>query len=155
MVPLALLVLASAGCASIVSESRYPVRVTSNVPAEFEIRNEDGETVHTGTTPAQVSLDSASGYMDGETYTVEYHAPGYQKAFSTIQSSINGWYWGNIGFGGLIGWFLVDPSTGAMFKLPPSTGATLAVAQPQVPMSQSTPSLGAAELDPQRGLEAP
>ena len=40
------------GCASIVSESSYPVRVTSNVPAQFEVRNEDGESVHNGTTPA-------------------------------------------------------------------------------------------------------
>lgn len=32
--------LAMTGCASIVSESRYPVRVSSNVPAQLEIRNE-------------------------------------------------------------------------------------------------------------------
>ena len=127
------------GCASIVSESSYPVRVTSNVPAQFEVRNEDGESVHNGTTPAQINLEASSGYMDGETYTVEYNAPGYQKAFSTVDSSIDGWYWGNIGFGGLIGWFLVDPATGAMFKLPPSTAATLTQMQAQVQVPMAMP----------------
>lgn len=151
---LAALTVAMTGCASIVSESSYPVRVTSNVPAQFEIRNEDGESVHTGATPAQVSLEASSGYMDGETYTVEYNAHGYQKAFSSIDSSIDGWYWGNIGFGGLIGWFLVDPSTGAMFKLPPSTAATLTPqhARVQVPMAmpgaeQTKPSASAASRE--------
>ncbi len=127
------------GCASIVSESSYPVRVTSNVPAQFEVRNEDGESVHNGTTPAQINLEASSGYMDGESYTVEYSAPGYQKTFSTVDSSIDGWYWGNIGFGGLIGWFLVDPSTGAMFKLTPSTAATLTPLQPQVQVPMAMP----------------
>ena len=132
------------GCASIVSESSYPVRVTSNVPAQFEVRNEDGESVHNGTTPAQINLEASSGYMDGETYTVEYNAPGYQKAFSTVDSSIDGWYWGNIGFGGLIGWFLVDPATGAMFNLPPSTAATLTPMQAQVQVPMAMPQAAAA-----------
>ncbi len=133
------LMVAMSGCASIVSESSYPVRVTSNVPAQFEVRNEDGESVHNGTTPAQINLEASSGYMDGETYTVEYNAPGYQKGFSTVDSSIDGWYWGNIGFGGLIGWFLVDPSTGAMFKLPSSTSATLTPMQAQVQVPMAMP----------------
>lgn len=138
---LSLLALAvtMSGCASIVSESSYPVRVTSNVPAQFEVRNEDGESVHNGTTPAQITLEASSGYMDGESYTVEYNAPGYQKGFSTVDSSIDGWYWGNIGFGGLIGWFLVDPATGAMFKLPSSTSATLTPMQAQVQVPMAPP----------------
>ena len=70
------LMVAMSGCASIVSESSYPVRVTSNVPAQFEVRNEEGESVHNGTTPAQINLEASSGYMDGETYTVEYSARG-------------------------------------------------------------------------------
>ena len=32
-------------------------------------------------------------------------------------SKVEGWYWGNILFGGLIGMIIVDPATGAMYKL--------------------------------------
>jgi hypothetical protein len=34
-----------------------------------------------------------------------------------VDSRINGWYVGNIVFGGLIGWLIVDPLTGAMWTL--------------------------------------
>jgi hypothetical protein len=34
-----------------------------------------------------------------------------------VDSRINGWYVGNIVFGGLIGWLIVDPLTGAMWAL--------------------------------------
>jgi len=39
--------------------------------------------------------------------------------------SISGWYWGNILFGGLIGMLIVDPITGAMYKLPKNTNVSL------------------------------
>ncbi len=34
-----------------------------------------------------------------------------------VNFKVDGWYWGNIVFGGLIGWLIVDPATGAMYKL--------------------------------------
>jgi hypothetical protein len=34
-----------------------------------------------------------------------------------VDSTINGWYVGNIVFGGFIGWLIVDPLTGAMWAL--------------------------------------
>jgi hypothetical protein len=34
-----------------------------------------------------------------------------------VGSKVEGWYWGNILFGGLIGMIIVDPATGAMYKL--------------------------------------
>ena len=48
-----------------------------------------------------------------------------------MQGDLDAWYWGNILFGGLIGWFFVDPVTGAMYKLPERTSANLV----QVPMA--------------------
>ena len=35
----------------------------------------------------------------------------------SMSARLNAWYWGNILFGGLIGWLIVDPATGAMWKL--------------------------------------
>jgi len=34
-----------------------------------------------------------------------------------VKCSLNGWYFGNIIFGGLIGLLIVDPATGAMYRL--------------------------------------
>jgi hypothetical protein len=33
---------------------------------------------------------------------------------------VDGWYFGNLLFGGLIGLLIVDPATGAMYKLEPN-----------------------------------
>ncbi len=30
---------------------------------------------------------------------------------------MNGWYWGNFAIGGLIGFLIVDPLTGAMYRI--------------------------------------
>jgi len=38
---------------------------------------------------------------------------------------MSGWYWGNILIGGLIGMLVVDPLTGAMYKLPDGANANL------------------------------
>ncbi|MDP2932712.1 MAG: hypothetical protein Q8N81_01105, partial [bacterium] len=44
---------------------------------------------------------------------------GYAKTLKPIKSSIEwGWYGGgNIIIGGLIGWVIVDPLTGGMYKI--------------------------------------
>ncbi|MBK9107742.1 MAG: hypothetical protein IPM92_05015 [Saprospiraceae bacterium] len=34
-----------------------------------------------------------------------------------VDCKIIGWYWGNILFGGLLGILIIDPITGAMYKL--------------------------------------
>ena len=117
----------STGCASIVSDSRWPVSINSTPDhAGFTVRNQSGVTVAGGTTPHTVMLPSGAGYFDGETYTVKFTKGDYAGRDVTIDSSVNGWYWGNLVFGGIIGFLIVDPATGAMWKLPPTTYADLA-----------------------------
>lgn len=115
-------ILASAlvcGCSSIVSKSSYPVVINSNPDAaSFEITNRAGQKVESGQTPATVTLKSSSGYFKGEAYTIVLKKPGYQDQTYTINSTVDGWYFGNILFGGLIGMLIVDPATGAMYNLP-------------------------------------
>lgn len=107
------------GCASIVSDSQYPVSLTSTPDhAEFTVRNEDGVTVAGGMTPSTVMLKSGSGYFNGETYIIQFKKDGYTSRAITLNSSMDGWYFGNLIFGGLVGLFIVDPLTGAMWKLP-------------------------------------
>ena len=120
----------TSGCASIVSDKSYPVSVNSTpTEARFTIRNESGVTVAGGTTPQTVMLPSGAGFFDGETYVVEFTKDGYVAHQATLDTSLDGWYFGNLIFGGLLGLFVVDPATGAMWKLPTTAYADLGAAQ--------------------------
>lgn len=124
LIPAALAMLS--GCASIVSDSQYPVSViTTPAGATFEVRNRAGNVIHSGTTPGSVTLKSGAGYFKGETYTIAFRKEGFADQQTTLNSSLDGWYWGNIVFGGLIGMLAVDPATGAMYKLPEDTTTSL------------------------------
>jgi len=104
----------TSGCASIVSHSSWPVAVNSSPPgATVTIKNEDGVTIHQAPTPFTITLQASDGYFDGADYTLET-----KYGITTLSSSLNPWYVGNIVFGGLIGLLIVDPATGAMWKLP-------------------------------------
>ena len=51
-------------------------------------------------------------------YTVKISKEGYAVQTVTVDTKANGWYiGGNILLGGLIGWLIVDPATGAMRTL--------------------------------------
>ncbi|OEF48529.1 hypothetical protein A1OW_15455 [Enterovibrio norvegicus] len=114
------------GCSTIVSESSYPVSISSSPSqADFVLVNRDGQQVHTGTTPDTVTLNASSGFFKGETYQLILNKDGYEEKTIEIESTVDGWYFGNILFGGLIGMLIVDPATGAMFKLPEGAEAQL------------------------------
>lgn len=126
---LAITTLATTGCASIISESKYPVAIHSNPSgASYKITDQSGFQVHAGQTPDQILLESGAGYFDGEAYTVTYRKDGYAPSTQVLNSGIDGWYWGNIVFGGIIGMLIVDPTTGAMFSLPDRVSAELILA---------------------------
>lgn len=106
-------------CASIVSKSTYSVGVDS-VPqgAKFTIKNDSNVIVTKGVTPAVVDLDADDGFFTRAKYTIALENQGYEPLSVPLKAKIDGWYFGNIIFGGLIGLVLVDPATGAMWKLP-------------------------------------
>ena len=109
----------SSSCASIVSDSEYLVCVDSEPKgADVLIRSSDGEVVFSGSTPTYVALDAGASYFQKETYTLAFKKDGYTDQQNILQAKFDGWYVGNIGFGGLIGLLIVDPLTGSMWKLP-------------------------------------
>ena len=113
-------VILLAGCATIVRDSNQNVPVQSNVEdVDIEITNSSGAVVYTGKTPTTVWLKpSKDGYFSSEKYRVKASKKGYTTQYTLIDSHISNWYWfGNIVFGGLIGWFIVDPLTGKMYYL--------------------------------------
>lgn len=151
--------VALTGCASIVSDSKYQVEISSNPQgAQFEIVNEDGQTVSTGVTPDHIMLDAGAGYFDGETYRIIYRKDGYEQKSTLLNSKVDGWYWGNIGLGAggiVIGMLFVDPITGAMYKLPraahvnlqPSAAPSVAAAPTPAPaLSKSADDKSRAKL---------
>jgi hypothetical protein len=110
----------SGGCATIVAKSSQTITVSS-VPEDAAVRisNSAGAAVHSGNTPMTVTLKKGRGYFKPEHYTVRISKDGFQPHEISIDGAINGWYFGNILFGGLIGMLAVDPSTGAMYTLKP------------------------------------
>lgn len=120
-----------ASCASIVSHSSWPVNVTASpADAEVQITNQAGAVVHKAKAPFTVSLRSGAGYFDGERYTLTASAPGYAQNTCVLDTGVNGWYVGNVVFGGLIGFLIVDPASGAMYRLPETTHVELVKAGP-------------------------
>ena len=115
-----LTILFLSGCASIVSSDLHKVSIESNEPdVNYVITNRKNEIIAQGKTPATVDLVSSYKYFSGEKYTVKAHKEGFSDNYRDIDSSLSNWYlFGNIIFGGLIGWFIVDPLTGAMYTLP-------------------------------------
>lgn len=91
------------------------------------ISNKAGEKIASGPTPYTVALKRSRGYFQGEDYLVTVSKFGFQDQTLQINSSVNGWYIaGNLVFGGVFGWLIVDPLTGAMWTLDPDTlNATL------------------------------
>jgi hypothetical protein len=114
-----------AGCASIVSKSEYPVAVTSNpTGAEFVVKRSSGLPIASGITPATITLSSSEGYFKPAKYTVEFRRKGVVQSVP-LTAKINGWYFGNLVFGGIIvGMLIVDPATGAMWTLKDTVIAT-------------------------------
>jgi len=116
----------ASGCSSIISKSDYAVAVNSSPDgANFSITNKAGLKVQSGVTPSIVTLKSSSGYFKGEAYTIELKKDGYSSKTFTLSSTVDGWYFGNILFGGLIGMLIVDPATGAMYNLPARADVSL------------------------------
>jgi len=108
------------GCASIVDGGAKTVRINSDPPgAKISVFDKNGNAITNQTTPASISLKRHSGYFSGEKYKLVLESPGFYPSEIYIQSSVNGWYFGNIVFGGLIGLLIVDPATGAMWTLSP------------------------------------
>ena len=115
------------GCASIVSKSSYPVTITSNPDqARITITDERGTQMYKGKTPTTLTLKAGESYFHGKDYTVTFEKEGYEKQVASIHRELDGWYIGNILLGGLIGMLIVDPLTGAMWKLDSPLTVTLA-----------------------------
>ncbi len=110
------------GCASIVKGSNQKVYFGSEPEgAKVTVYDEGGSVVAEGTSPVTLPLKRGAGYFSSAKYKVVFEAQGYDKKEVWLSGSLEaGWYLaGNLLLGGWIGWLIVDPLTGAMWRLAP------------------------------------
>lgn len=130
-------------CASIVSRPSRDVSIQSNPSGlSFAVIDKNGEIVQSGTTPQVVRLSARGGYFQPAKYTVQVKRGGKVVGTHQVTAGINGWYFGNILIGGLIGMLIVDPLTGAMYRMPAEISVDAASLA-----STSGPSLSIASID--------
>jgi len=106
------------------------------------ITNKNGREVYKGTTPATMFLKSGSGFFGKESYTVTLSKEGYETKKINVECKLNGWYFGNLLLGGVLGMLIVDPATGAMYKL-----ADEGITETMTPSNASSTSLRIIEKD--------
>ncbi|MFH0888176.1 MAG: hypothetical protein V1871_03095 [Planctomycetota bacterium] len=94
------------GCASIVSGTSQKVTFNS-VPSGAKVITDTGLTL---ITPSTATLPK------GKSISVRCEQEGYESQTQVIGTSFNGWFIGNLLFGGLIG-MIIDAADGAMMNL--------------------------------------
>ena len=120
LIALAIIGFGFAGCASIIDGGVKPVSISSQ-PSGAKVTVYDGERaeIAVGQTPALVTLKRSSGYFIPARYRIVIDKQGYKSAQVEIKSVMNGWYLGNVIFGGVLGLLIIDPATGAMWTFTP------------------------------------
>ena len=114
-----LVVTLNVGCASIICGATQSVGFTSSPDrAQIEIISPNGQVIHRVDTPTSLVLKRGRPYFRTAGLALRARAEGYKEKQMPIQNRLNGWYIGNIVFGGLIGILIVDPLTGAMYSFP-------------------------------------
>ena len=125
---------AVSGCATIGHNGPRSIPIASSPPgAKVSIYDRSNKLVMTNTTPFVAQLPVKFGYFKSPTYRLDFELHGYAPVSTNIESSVSGWYFGNLAFGGIIGMLIVDPLTGAMYNLKPEK-----IQQPLTPAQADT-----------------
>ena len=112
---LTVVALLAVSCASIIHGTKQTVNFQST-PTGASVEVFDGMGVSYGVCDTPCSLD----LKRKREYKVRIIKSGYAPAEMVIQRKGDGWVWGNIFFGGVIG-LIVDFTNGAAYKLDPTT----------------------------------
>ncbi len=96
-------------CGTIIHGSRQNIIIVS----EPNKANISINGMNVGITPYSARLKR------NERHTIKVHLDGYNTYEVTLQRNLDGWVFGNILFGGIIG-LVVDVATGSMYRLSPN-----------------------------------
>lgn len=97
-------------CATIIKGSKQEFKITSN-PTQATVYVNDSSI---GKTPITTKLARKE-----KNTKIKLTLEGYKDVEISLKREGNGWVWGNIVFGGIIG-LIVDLSDGAIYQLTPS-----------------------------------
>ena len=106
----------TAGCASIIHGSRQDIRVTSNPSGAVVRVNLNNQAT---TTPGIVTLNRKE-----IGYALTFEKQGYKPVEVSLRRTVDGWLFGNIIFGGLVG-IVIDFASGSAYKLTPDEVSTV------------------------------
>jgi hypothetical protein len=65
-------------------------------------------------------LNRGAGYFKPQSYTITVAKPGYEARTINLRHTMSGWYFANVVIGGALGMLIIDPLTGAMYRLSPN-----------------------------------
>jgi hypothetical protein len=121
---LAALGISVSGCASIISGTTQQIAITTSPVSGASCELHSKEGTWTVTTPGVAKVDKTK-----EDISIHCAKDGYQDASATIPSSFEGWTFGNLILGGIVG-VGVDAATGAMNKYPNAFNVPMTPAAP-------------------------
>lgn len=111
---IAALSLVLSSCATIISGTKEKISINSSPQGTVKVTGNDGKVYFNGSTPANPKLPRS------HTYTLVFKVNGYKSKTIQLTHGLNGWFFGNLLFGGIPGG-AVDAIDGAMWKLEPSS----------------------------------
>ncbi len=119
------------GCASIFSGTTQEVEIRTTPGTKYAVRNYSGQQVAVGLvgddSMARFNLERGVKYFSPHAYQVSLSQRGYRPATVNVDPGMNPWYFGNILLGGFIGMVIVDPLTGAMYRMVPRTDEAMLI----------------------------
>jgi len=112
---IAAMMVSVTGCATILGGGSSQALGISSDPAgaRFTIKSSSGLQMASGAAPQTVTLPRKNEYQ------IEFTAPGYQPQSAVLTKGVNGWIWGNLVIGWVVG-FAIDFISGSAYKLEPA-----------------------------------
>jgi hypothetical protein len=83
------------------------------------------QNLASGVTPSIVTLEAGDGYFKKASYSIKYSKESYEDKWQVLEPKLDPWYYGNLLIGGFIGFLIVDPISGAMYKFPDQVNISL------------------------------
>jgi hypothetical protein len=114
------------GCATIMAGDTQTLEIDSSPPgARLTLLDESGRPAYQATTPARLQIRRGEGWRQHADYRLKLEKPGYRPIGFELKWKREPWFWANwllapVGLG-FVGLLIVDPLSGAMWKVDPET----------------------------------
>lgn len=104
-------------CASLKSTNVYSIYIETEPPgAEVTLRDKKNIKVGQFISPDSIIVDAGRGFFIRERYSIDLELQGHEDQTVLLPMKLDKWYLSNILFVNLLGLFIIDPITGAMWE---------------------------------------